>query len=119
MVRLSVTDRQLAAGILDHEWLGVAQLGASGGGVADVTERDRTWQLGQHLAAEHLRDQAHRRVPPELTLADVHRDQPGRLLSPMLERMHAEIGDVRRLVMAMDAEDTAHGAHLPWRCDPQ
>jgi hypothetical protein len=51
--------------------------------------------------------------------AIVCRDQAGRLLAAVLEGVQAKIGEVRRFVMSMDAEDTAHGAHLAWRCDPQ
>jgi hypothetical protein len=44
--------------------------------------------------------------------AIIDRDQPRGFLPTVLECVHAEIGDVRRLVMAMDTEDTAHGRSL-------
>jgi len=45
-------------------------------------------------------------------------DQPGRFLAAMLERVHAEVGDIRGFVVVMDAEDAAHGGSpLPWGAD--
>ena len=46
-------------------------------------------------------------------------DQPGRLLAPVLQRVQAQIRDVGRLVVSVDAEDAAHGAHLPRGADRQ
>ena len=43
-------------------------------------------------------------------LVTVGRDDAGRLLAAMLERVQAEVGEIRRLRVSVDSDDPAHGA---------
>ena len=64
--------------------------------------------MSQTLPVERVRDQAHGGLAMQAGRARCH--DPGRLLAAMLERVQAQVGDVRGLVMAVDTKDTAHGA---------
>ena len=58
-----IADR--AAGVLDHERLRVAELGAARRRVADVTDGSGSGQGRQGLAIEEVRNQAHPDVPAQ------------------------------------------------------
>ncbi len=116
----------------DDEWLGVAEHRATGGGIADVPERGITGQPGQTFLSEDLGDVPHLFLGVDLgsadddepfpgpvrrlSLSDValgarlvegDRGDPGALLPPMLQRVQAEVNEVRGILMVQDAEDAA------------
>ena len=81
-----------------------------GGRVADVADRGRTRQLREDLAVEGLRDKAHRHLLAQLAVGK--RDQAGRLLPAMLQRVEPQVRDVGGFVVMMDAKDAAHAQGL-------
>ena len=109
-----VGDRDRPAGVLEQERLGVAQLRAAGGRVADVADRrtcPAAWPGSSRLNASLTRPIATWRR----SLPVVGGDQPGGLLPAVLEGMHAQVRDVGRFVVAVDAEHPAHGRALTMR----
>ncbi len=101
-----VADRERAARIIDSERLRVLQMRATGGGVAHVADRHAAGELREVLFAEDVLNEAHRSMGVELRA--VARDDAGRLLPAMLQRVQAEIREVRRLGVTENAEDAAH-----------
>ena len=101
-----MADREAAAVELGEQRLHVAQDGLAGGRVAHVADRRGAGQALDHLAAgEVVADQAHPALGME-ALA-VERDDAGRLLAAVLERVQAERGDRGRVRMPEYAEDAA------------
>src|SRR5713226_5708462 len=98
-------ERKSAARVLDHERLAVLESRRTGSRVAIVANRSRAFEPVDYLGIENVGDQSHPAMRDE-RLA-VGRDDSGRLLSPMLQRVEAEIYQVRCLGVAIDAEDTA------------
>ncbi len=105
-----VADGERALGVVDGERLRVLDVRAAGGRVADVTDGDAARQLREVLLAERVLDEAHRAV--EVELLAVARDDARRLLAAVLERVQAEVREVRRLGVAVDAEDAALVAEM-------
>ena len=64
----------------------------------------RAAQLGQSLLGEDVGHQAHSLV--HVQGVAVGGDDPGRLLSAMLQRMQSEVGELFRLGMRVDGDDT-------------
>jgi hypothetical protein len=100
-----VADRERALCVVDGERLGVLEVRAARGRVPDVTDRDATGELREVLLAERVLHEAHRAV--EMELLAVGRDDARRLLPAMLKRVKAEVREVRRLDVTVDAEDAA------------
>src|SRR5260370_7092225 len=98
-------ERKSAARVLDHKRLAVLEIRRTGSRVAIVANRSRAFEPVDNLGIENVGDQSHPAMRNE-RLA-VGRDDAGRLLPPMLQRVEAEIYQVRCLGMAIDAEDTA------------
>src|SRR5216683_2217968 len=98
-------ERKSAACVLDHERLAVLEIRRTGSRVAIVANRSRPFEPVDDLGIENVGDQSHPAMRDE-RLA-VGRDDSGRLLPPMLQRIEAEIYQVGCLGMAIDAEDTA------------
>ncbi len=85
--------------------LGVAQVRAARGGVADVADRAMAGQALEPLAIEDVRHPAHRLL--DLEVVPIGRGDPGRLLSAVLQRVEPEVGDVGGLGVVPDAEEAA------------
>ena len=83
-----VGDRDLTARILEHERLGVAELGASRGGVAGVSDRARPRQALQGRGAEDVGHVAHPALDVE-ALA-VPRHDARALLAAVLQRIETQ-----------------------------
>ncbi len=79
-------DSHLAAHAIDHERLRVLDRAGAGGRVTRMAERARTLQPCQFGLTEHLRYQAHVLVHEEARPRPVACDDPGALLSAMLQR---------------------------------
>ena len=96
-----------------HQGLGVAPLGLAGGGIADVTDGDVAGQMLQSLFGEHVGHQPHADV--DMGLAPVC-GVPGRdaraLLSPVLQRVQAEIRQPRGVLMPGYAKNSTHNDSL-------
>ncbi len=65
----------------------------------------------QHLVREDLRDVPHAAL--DVHALAVPGADAGALLAAMLQRVEAEIGEIRRVVRVVDAEDAAHGPFAP------
>ena len=100
-----VRDRERTAVGGRAERLRVAQARLAGRRVAHVADRVPARQLAQDLLVEDVGDEAHRAVHE--VLAPVRGRDAGALLAAVLERVEAEVGEVRRLGMAVHAEDAA------------
>jgi hypothetical protein len=100
-----VADRQRAARIVDRDRLSVLDVGAARGGVADVADGDAAGELRQLILGERILHEPHR--PMRVQVLVVTRDDPGRFLAAMLERVHSQVRDVGRLGMPEDPEDSA------------
>ena len=109
-----VRQRKLhAAAHAHHQGLGVAPFGLAGGGIADVADGDVAGQMLQGLFGEYVGHQAHADV--DMSLAPVRR-VPGcdarALLSPVLQRVQAEIRQPRGVLMPGDAKNSTHNDSL-------
>ncbi len=91
---------------LDHDRLRVVDHAVAGGRVAGVSDRARARQALQGRGAEDVGHVAHAALDVE-PLA-VPRHDAGALLPAVLQRIEPEVGEVRRLARAVDAEDAAH-----------
>ena len=101
-----MTDREAAAVELGEQRLHVAQDGLAGGRVAHVAGGRVAGQALDHLAAgEVVADETH--PPLGMESLAVERDDAGRLLPAVLERMQAERGDRGGVRVSEDAEDAA------------
>jgi len=106
-----VAEREAAEVELGEERLDVAQDGLAGGGVAVVPDREPARQRLDHaLRAEVVADLAERAMAVELPA--VRRDDPARLLPAMLERVQAEGGERRGVLVPVHGEDAALLAQL-------
>ena len=105
-----VADRERAPRVVDREGLGVAQVRAASGRVTDVADGEAAGKLRELLLAEGVLHEAHRAVRRELLA--VARDDTGRFLSAVLQRVEPEVRDVGRLGVAVDAEDAAFVVEL-------
>ena len=102
-----VRDRELAAEAIDHEGLRVFQRARAGGGIAGVTDRARALETFQFVLAENLRDQPHVAMHLEAGAGAIRGDDAGALLSAMLEREEAVVGQHGRIRMTEDGENAA------------
>ena len=98
-------DRDLAVGAVDQERLRVLQPALTGGRVAGVADRQMPGQPSSARFVERVGDLPHR--PRDAHLAPVGGDDARALLAAMLQRVQAEVGEVRRLGMPEDPEDAA------------
>ena len=99
-------DRQPAVGELGEERLHVAQAGAAGRGVARVADGTGAEQAVHHgLLGESIADQADMALDVEL--GAVIRDDAGRFLAAMLQRVQPERDNRGRVLPAEDAEHAA------------
>ena len=96
-----------AAGVeVGEQGLHVAQDGVAGGGVAVVAERDVALEPADHIGlVEVVADQAQAALRMEMRA--VEGDDAGRLLAAMLQRVQAERGQSRRIVVAEHPEHAA------------
>ncbi len=100
-----MTDGKRPTGVVDRDGLGVLDVGSAGRGIANVTDGDPARELAQLILREGVLHEAHGSVGVELLA--VARDDAGRLLAAMLERVKPEVRDVGGLGMAEDTEDAA------------
>ena len=96
---------------LDHDRLGVGDHRRAGGRVARVPHRPPPREARQHLVREDLGDVPHAAL--DVHALAVPGADAGALLAAMLQRVEAEVGEVRRVVRVVDAEDAAHDPFAP------
>ncbi len=72
-----------------------------------MADRARPLQPLQIRGRKYLRDQSHRHVPIEAGICSVSRDDPSALLTPMLKREEAIVGQDGRIRMSENSEDAA------------
>jgi len=99
-----VAQRELAFVAIDGDGLGVEQGFVAGGGVARVADGQATGKRSENAGLKNFFDFAHGAV--ELEFLTVARDDAGGFLAAMLQRVKAEIHEIRGFRMAEDAEDT-------------
>ena len=87
---------------LEHERLGVLDERLAGRGIARVADRCFARHAGERRGVEVVGDQPHGLV--DLDLAGLERGDACRLLPAVLQSVDAQVGDVRRLRVAEDAE---------------
>ena len=102
-----VADGERAARVVDGDGLGVLDVRAARRRVADVADGEAPGQLAELVLGEGVLHQAHGPVGVELLA--VARDDAGRLLPAVLERVQPEVRHVGRLGVPVDAEDATHG----------
>ena len=100
-----VRDGNLAAGAIDGERLGVAQVRRAGGGIAGVADGDGADHVVQDVPMEDLRHQPHAFMGVELFA--VGGDDAGAFLSAVLEGVEAVVGQFGGVGVAVNAEDAA------------
>jgi hypothetical protein len=87
-----MSDRQLAAGTIDHQRLRIFQRARSARRIPDVTDRSRSDpQLLQVLFLEHLGNQTHAPVNIKRLVRSCRGDDSGAFLAPMLQGKEAII----------------------------
>ena len=79
---------------VDDDWLGVDDGGIAGGGVAGMAYRGGAGQARQHGRQKNFLHQAHAFF--EMQRSAVGRNDAGRFLTAMLQRVEAEVGELRR-----------------------
>src|SRR5882757_5774352 len=100
-------NRHLAAHAIDHERLRVLDRAGAGGRVTRVSDRACTLQPCQFFLAKDLRHQTHVLVHEKAGPWPVACDDPGALLSAMLQRKQTIIRQHRGLRMAEHGEKSA------------
>ena len=100
-----VRDGDLPVRAIDQDRLGVLQPAFASCRVSRVTDRDVAGQRVQRALVERIGHVAHRARYPDQ--GAVGGRDAGALLTAMLQRVEAEVGEVRRLGMAEDPEDAA------------
>ena len=98
-----VAERDFALVAVDHDRLRVEQRFVSGGGVARVADGEIAGKICEDRRGEDFFDFAHGAV--EMELGAVAGDDAGGFLAAMLERVEAEVGELRGFFVAEDAED--------------
>ena len=101
---VSDADRSIAQ--LGRERLDVLGQGAPGGRVAHVADRDPPRKAGQPGLIEDVGDVAHLADRVHRAAIDAH--DTGRLLAAVLKGVQAQIGEVGRLLVIVDADYPAH-----------
>ena len=103
-----VRDRDLAAEAIDHEGLRVFHRARAGRGIAGVPDRARALQALQFiLRRKPARPAPCRDAAGSWSPGPFARDDAGALLSAMLERKEAVVGQDRRVRMTEDGKDAA------------
>ena len=105
-----VGDRDLPVRALDQERLRVREPALTRRRIAHVADRHRAGHLRQHRRVEHVGDVAHRLGDADQV--PVRRGNAGALLPAVLHRVEPEVGEVRGLGVAVDAEDAAFVVEL-------
>ena len=100
-----VRQRELALVAVDHDGLRVDQRRIAGGRIARVADGRGAGQVRDHFRRENLLHVAHGLV--HVQVRAVGRGDASRFLPAMLQRVEAEIGQLRGLGMAENAEDAA------------
>ena len=96
---------------LGEQRLHVAQQGLAGGGIAHMADRAVALELADHrLVAEAILHMA--QITMIVEGLAVERDDAGRLLAAVLERMQAQRHQGGRLGMTVNAEDAAFLAQM-------
>ena len=90
-----VADRELTVHAVDDDRLRVRELALAGGRVAHVADGEIARQARERLRVERLVDVPHRLAVTDLDA--VGRGDARALLSAMLQRVQAEVGEVRGL----------------------
>ncbi len=103
-----VPDRHRPARVVDRDRLGVLLGRVARRRVADVPDGRDARQVLEPVGGEDVVDVPH--LPHRPQLVAVGRDDPSRLLPAVLEGVQAEVGEVRRFRVSIDADDPAHGA---------
>src|SRR5258708_31800295 len=99
-----VAEGDFALVAVDHDGLGVEQGFIARGGVARVADREPARKLREHARLENFFDFAHRAV--HVQLFAIARDDAGRFLAAVLQRVKTQIHEVRGFGVAEDAEYT-------------
>src|SRR5438093_3004143 len=116
---------QVAIGEVDDQRLGVFQVAGACRGIPVVADRRAAGQAFQPVPGEDIGHQPHALFPMEL-LAVVG-DDAGAFLATVLQGVQTEIGEVRRLLVPVHADDGAfvmefvggdEGAGLAHACPP-
>jgi hypothetical protein len=97
----------LTAHAIDHERLRILNRAGAGRRVTRVPERACTLQACQFFLAKHLRHQTHVFVHEKAGPGPIACDDPGALLSAMLQRKQTIIRQHRGVRMAEHAEKPA------------
>ncbi len=105
-----VSEGDRSARVVDRERLRVLEVRAARRGVADVPDRARTLELRDVGGRERRLDAVHRAVEEELLA--VARCDAGGLLPAVLERVNAEVRELRGFRVPVDTEDAAHARVL-------
>ena len=100
-----VADGDLAVHALDEQRLRVLEPALARGRIPDVADGGGARQPGERLAAEDVGDVAH--APRRAQFQPVGRDDAAALLPAVLEGVEPQVGQIRRLGVAVDAEDAA------------
>src|SRR4029077_10354480 len=99
-----VAKRDFALVAINHDGLGVEQSLVAGRGIARMAYGEASRQLGEYARLKNFLDFAHGAMEKEI--GTVARNDSGGFLAAMLQRVEAEIGEVRGFRMAEDAEHT-------------
>ena len=104
-----VADGDLAAGAVDDQRLGVLDVGAARGGVADVADGQMPGQRAENVFVEHLSDQPH--TPVGTQVHAIRRGDAGAFLPAVLERVQSVVRQFRCIRMTVNAEQATI---MPW-----
>jgi hypothetical protein len=99
-----VPQRHFALVAVDHDGLRVQQRFVAGGGIARVANRQIAGQVLQHRRRKNFFDFAHRAM--QVQFRAVARNDSSRFLPAMLQRIQAQIRQLRGLFMPKHAEHT-------------
>ena len=102
-----VGDGELSACRVDAERLGVEEGARSRRRIADMADGARAGKRFQVFLGEDLRDQTHSLVEPEGFPVAAARGDAGALLTAVLQREEAVVGQHGRVLVAVDGEDAA------------
>src|ERR1039457_3444327 len=100
-----VAESELALVEINRDGLRVDQRGVAGRGIARVADGGRARQALDHLGRENFLHVAEAAV--QMQIDSVGGGDARRFLPAMLQRVEAEVGQLRRLGMAEDAEYAA------------
>jgi hypothetical protein len=102
-----VADRHRAADIVDRDRLSVPLGRVTRGRVAHVADSGEARQVLEPIGREDVVDVPH--LPHRTELVAVRGHDAGRLLTPVLEGVKAEVGQIRRFRVSVDSDHPAHG----------